>query len=278
MKMLTGYLLPTEGEIHIGGHDVTKDPVAAKKLIGYLPESAPVYPDMTVYEFLKFSAEIRGMRGSSAREAVDRMIATCFLEDVVHQSIDTLSKGYRHRTCLAQSVIHDPEVVIMDEPTDGLDPNQKHEIRSLIQKMGQDKAVIFSTHILEEVEAVCSRILLINHGKQVAEGTPRELKNLAPHAGAYLIELDEDDPKELKKFLQNQGLTEDMEHLPNSSFLLIKPASKEQKDSLNKKIPALMASSPFSFRQIREEEGDLLDSFRSLTIGQTTQPEETNAK
>src|SRR5262245_64295492 len=152
MRMITGYLPPTAGRAVVSGFDVGEQPIEAKRRVGYLPEAAPSYPEMTVLGFLGFAAEMRGMRGAAKRSAVQRVVDTCFLESVVHQRIDTLSKGFRHRTCLAQALIHDPEVLIMDEPTDGLDPNQKHEVRTLIRRMGESKAIIFSTHILEEVE------------------------------------------------------------------------------------------------------------------------------
>jgi ABC-2 type transport system ATP-binding protein len=160
----------------VGGHDIAEEPIAAKKLIGYLPESAPCYSDMTVHGFLSFAAEIRGLHGAAREDAIKRVVGQCFLENVLHQSVDTLSKGYRHRTCLAQSLIHDPAVLVLDEPTDGLDPNQKHEIRQLLKRFGKDKAIIFSTHILEEVDAVCDRAIIIDRGRIVASGTPAELR------------------------------------------------------------------------------------------------------
>ncbi|MEO0448383.1 MAG: ATP-binding cassette domain-containing protein, partial [Verrucomicrobiota bacterium] len=153
MRMITGYLPITAGSVSVAGVDITADEIAAKRQIGYLPESAPLYNDMSVSDFLGYTAEIRGMLGSEKEKAIDRVVELCFLQGVRRQSIDTLSKGYRHRTCLAQSLIHDPDVLILDEPTDGLDPNQKHEVRGLIRRMGEEKAIIFSTHILEEVEA-----------------------------------------------------------------------------------------------------------------------------
>jgi len=176
MRMVTGYFPPTRGKISICGIDMLKQPEKAKAKIGYLPESAPLYNDMTVRGFLRFAAEIRGLSGSAQSVAVDKAIETCFLEKVAHQSIDTLSKGYRHRTCLAQSLLHDPEVLILDEPTDGLDPNQKHQVRQLIKSLGEDRAILFSTHILEEVDAACSRVLIVDQGKIVANGTPDELR------------------------------------------------------------------------------------------------------
>jgi ABC-2 type transport system ATP-binding protein len=159
----------------------------ARRRIGYLPENAPIYSDMSVHGFLAFCAEMRGLFGSAKKNAIDRVVQLCFLERVLHQSVDTLSKGFRHRTCLAQALIHDPEVLILDEPTDGLDPNQKYEVRTLIKRMGSEKAIIFSTHILEEVEAACSRAIIIDQGKIVANGTPEELKAKSPFAGNVVV-------------------------------------------------------------------------------------------
>ena len=175
MRMITGFLPPTGGRVSVGGHDVVEAPLEAKRLIGYLPEAAPSYPDMTVQGFLSFAAEMRGLDGAARRKAIARVVELCFLESVIGQSIDTLSKGYRHRTCLAQALIHDPEVLVLDEPTDGLDPNQKHEVRNLIRELSTTKAIIFSTHILEEVDAVCTRAIIIDRGRIVASGTPDEL-------------------------------------------------------------------------------------------------------
>jgi ABC-2 type transport system ATP-binding protein len=189
MRMITGYIPPTSGRVAVCGFDVTEQPIEARRRIGYLPESAPSYHEMSVASFLGFAAEMRGFRGEEKRRAVGKAVDTCFLESVLHQSIDTLSKGFRHRTCLAQALIHDPEVLILDEPTDGLDPNQKHEVRSLIKRMGANKAIIFSTHILEEVEAACSRAIIIDRGAIVANGTPDELKARSDRAGAVLMTL-----------------------------------------------------------------------------------------
>ena len=174
MRMITGFIPPTSGAVSVCGFNVAQDPIPAKRRIGYLPESAPSYGEMTVLSFLNFAAEMRGFSGSARRKPVHTVVEICNLESVLNQTIDTLSKGFRHRTCLAQSIIHDPEVLIMDEPTDGLDPNQKHEVRSLIKFMAENKAI--STHILEEVEAVCTRAIIIDRGRIVANGTPQELK------------------------------------------------------------------------------------------------------
>ena len=180
MRIITGYYPATSGRVTVGGFDVAEHPLEAKRLMGYLPESAPGYADMTVIGFLGFAAELRGLTGANKKAAIERAIEMCFLQLVVYQTIDTLSKGYKHRTCLAQSLIHDPQVLVMDEPTDGLDPNQKHEVRNLIRKMAPEKAIIFSTHILEEVEEACTRAIIIDRGRMVASGTPAELKARAP--------------------------------------------------------------------------------------------------
>ena len=187
MRMITGFIPPSDGRITVGGFDMVANPIPAKRLIGYLPENAPSYADMTVEGFLSFAAELRGMRGDARKKAVSRAIEMCFLESVIYQSVDTLSKGYRHRTCFAQSIIHDPDVLILDEPTDGLDPNQKHEVRSLIRRMGARKAIIFSTHILEEVDAACTRAIIIDRGRIVANGTPEELRHKSEQSGAVLL-------------------------------------------------------------------------------------------
>ena len=186
MRMVTGFFPATAGNIEICGISMIDHPEEAKRKIGYLPESAPLYNDMTVSGFLSWSAEMRGLRGAARKEDLAQVIETCFLDKVAKQSIDTLSKGYRHRTCLAQALIHDPEVLILDEPTDGLDPNQKMEIRKLIKKLGETKTVLFSTHILEEVEAACSRAVIVDRGAIVADGTPDEL---VKQGGGSLYEL-----------------------------------------------------------------------------------------
>jgi ABC-2 type transport system ATP-binding protein len=175
MRMITGYIPPTGGRVAVCGFDVAAQPIEARRRIGYLPESAPSYHDMSVSAFLGFAAEMRGFGGEAKKRAVAKAVETCFLESVLHQTIDTLSKGFRHRTCLAQALIHDPEVLIMDEPTDGLDPNQKHQVRNLIRELGKTKAIVFSTHILEEVDAACTRAIIIDRGRIVANGTPDEL-------------------------------------------------------------------------------------------------------
>ncbi len=187
MKMITGFLRPTAGTARVAGHDVTRDPVAVKRQIGYLPESAPAYGEMTVEEFLLFIAECRGFRGSGKQAPVDRAIQLTHLHPVRTQAIETLSKGYKQRVGFAQALLHDPPVLILDEPTDGLDPNQKNEVRALIKTMAAEKAVVLSTHILEEVEAICTRIILISQGKVVVDESPAQFRARQP--GARLDEI-----------------------------------------------------------------------------------------
>lgn len=184
MKMATGFLTPTSGSASICGHDVAVDPLAVKSQIGYLPEGAPAYPDMTPESFLGFIASIRGLRGPIKRDRIRQVVSRVHLEGVMRQSIDTLSKGYKRRVGLAQAILHDPDVLIMDEPTDGLDPNQKHEVRTLITEMAPRKAIVLSTHILEEVEAVCTRAIVINRGRIVADGTPEQLRSRSKYHNA----------------------------------------------------------------------------------------------
>ncbi len=176
MKMISGFLAPTSGTAVVCGHDVIDEPVALKRKIGYLPEGAPAYPDMTPRGFLDFVAAIRGYRWRERARRVDQAVARVQLQSVLDQPIDTLSKGFKRRVGLAQAMLHDPEVLILDEPTDGLDPNQKHEVRSLISAMARDKAIIISTHILEEVDAVCTRAIIIARGRVVADESPAALE------------------------------------------------------------------------------------------------------
>ena len=177
MKMVVGFLSPTSGTASVCGHDIIRNPLEVKRTVGYLPEGAPAYPDMTPYGFLKFIASIRGFRGNEKTDRVEHAINITRIEDVARQPIETLSKGYKRRVGLAQSLIHDPAVLILDEPTDGLDPNQKQVVRDLIKSMASEKCIVISTHILEEVDAVCTRAMIIASGKVVADGSPEELKS-----------------------------------------------------------------------------------------------------
>jgi ABC-2 type transport system ATP-binding protein len=275
MRMITGFIPPTDGKVSVGGHDVVEQPLAAKKLLGYLPEAAPVYVDMTVRSFLTFCAELSGLRGDSLKKSLHRAVELCFLEPVLYQSVDTLAKGYRHRTCLAQSIIHDPDVLVLDEPTDGLDPNQKHEIRTLIRRMGENKAIIFSTHILEEVEAVCSRAIIIDRGIIVASGTPDQLKRRSERHGAVLLTV---------RGVAAEKFAERISAVPNVSKVTV--ASETNGEATVRIFPSdsktsttnlngdfvrglLEAANCWHVLDVRTEEGRLDEVFRNITLPDT---------
>jgi ABC-2 type transport system ATP-binding protein len=271
MRMVTGFIPPTSGRITVGGHDVVQDPIAAKRLIGYLPENAPGYADMTVHGFLNFAAELRGMRGDARKRAVNRAVELCFLENVLYQTIDTLSKGYKHRTCLAQSLIHDPEVLILDEPTDGLDPNQKHEVRGLIRRMGANKVIVFSTHILEEVEETCSRVIIIDRGRIVANGTPAELKARSTRAGAvYLRARGTAGDTLFERLAQVPGAAR-VEIISETEAAVIARVYPEPAavTTLTRSVAEAAARDGWQLDEIHTEEGKLDEVFRAITLPDT---------
>ncbi len=268
MRMVTGYFAPTAGSISIGGVDMLVEPEKAKRSIGYLPENAPLYSDMSVVDFLGFCAELRGLHGGAKSKAIDRALETCFLEPVRNQSVDTLSKGFRHRTCFAQSIIHDPEILILDEPTDGLDPNQKHEVRNLIKRMGQNKAIVFSTHILEEVEAACSRAIIIDHGRIVADGTPDELKRRAPGADLIRVGISGADGSGIRSELEKIAGIEKVEPTrtgPEGFFGNVIPTKKAKAEEVLRAISLMTAAKAWQIQELHREEGKLDEMFRSLT-------------
>jgi ABC-2 type transport system ATP-binding protein len=272
MRMITGFFAPTSGRVSVGGFDVVEHPIPAKRLIGYLPENAPAYTDMTVHGFLNFAAEIRGMRGEAKKQAVARAVEMCFLQTVLHQSVETLSKGYRHRTCFAQSIIHDPDVLVLDEPTDGLDPNQKHEIRGLIRRMGEKKAIIFSTHILEEVDAVCSRAVIIDQGKIVANGTPRELRNKSEWAGAVTLSVSGLDANAVKEKLGQLRSAKKVTAAANGNRTMATVFPRVAGDGdLTRDV--LEATRGWQVEELRTEEGRLDEVFRSITLPDTAKEE-----
>ncbi len=185
MRMLACFIRPDSGTASVCGHDILKDPIGVRRSLGYLAENSPAYPEMTVGGFLNFICDVRQIKGQDRKRVLDRVVPTCSIDSVYHQSIETLSKGYKRRVGLAQALLHDPPVLILDEPTDGLDPNQKFDVRKLISEMGKDKCIIVSTHILDEVEAICSRTIIIARGKVLVDSTPKGLKE------QYHISLDE---------------------------------------------------------------------------------------
>jgi ABC-2 type transport system ATP-binding protein len=271
MRMITGFIPPTNGKVTVGGYDMADDPIPAKRLIGYLPENAPAYSDMTVYGFLNFAAELRGLRGDARKNAVNRVVEMCFLESVIHQSVDTLSKGYRHRTCFAQSIIHDPDVLILDEPTDGLDPNQKHEVRTLIRRMGEKKAIIFSTHILEEVEAVCSRAIIIDRGQIVANGTPTQLKGKSDVAGAVMIRVRGASMNELKDRIAQAGVGRKVMIIKEDrGTVTARVYPKSNADSeLARNVAEVADGQHWHLEELHTEEGRLDEVFRTITLPET---------
>ena len=269
MRMITGFFAPTSGSVRLDGFSITDQPRKAKEKFGYLPESAPLYTDMTVSAFLRFAAEMRGMRGGTRNKAVDQAIETCFLQKVRNQSIDTLSKGYRHRTCLAQSLIHDPEILILDEPTDGLDPNQKHEVRDLIKRMGETKAIIFSTHILEEVEAACSRAIIIDQGKVVADGTPDELR--ARDKVGVKVRVSGASNAKLQALLSGLGSCSSVEEISSegeSLEALLTPKANKM-DALEADVFKLAVDEKLTLSELSVQEGRLDNVFRMITRSDT---------
>jgi ABC-2 type transport system ATP-binding protein len=246
---------------------MVENPLPAKRLIGYLPENAPGYADMTVHGFLSFAAELRGLQGSARKQAVNHAVDLCFLENVLYQTIDTLSKGYKHRTCLAQALVHDPDILIMDEPTDGLDPNQKHEVRTLIRRMGEKKAIVFSTHILEEVEAACTRAIIIDRGAIVANGTPEELKARSDRAGAVLVTVRSPSAAAVAETLGKLPIVSRCEVLseePSRCVVRVYPEKTRADGAFTAKVTDEMLER-WTIEQLRTEEGRLDDVFRALT-------------
>jgi ABC-2 type transport system ATP-binding protein len=277
MRMITGFIPPTAGTVTVGGHDMVEDPIPAKKLIGYLPENAPSYTDMTVYGFLAFCAELRGLRGDAKKKAVHRAIEMCFLESVIHQSTDTLSKGYKHRTCLAQSILHDPDILVLDEPTDGLDPNQKHEARQLIRRMGEKKAIIFSTHILEEVDAVCTRAIIIDRGKIVANGTPAELRARSDMSGAVSLRVIGAGAEAVKSRLALVAGAKRATIVKEEGSVVwarAYPEAHSANGALARHVAEAALKENWKFEELHTEEGRLDEVFRNITWSETAKKED----
>ena len=268
MRMITGFIAPTAGRVSVCGFDIESQPLAAKSRIGYLPESAPSYADMSVKGFLGWAADLRGLMGDDKKRAIAKAVDLCSLNSVVHQEIDTLSKGFRHRTCLAQAILHDPDVLILDEPTDGLDPNQKFEVRNLIKRMGQSKAIIFSTHILEEVEAACTRAIIIDRGRIVANGTPTELKSRSDKAGTVLVTVRGTGAEglgDVLKGLEGLAKAEVVNKEDGRMTMRAYPATGAAGGTFVAALAQLVARQNWTVDTLHAEEGRLDDVFRSLT-------------
>lgn len=265
MKMIAGFLEPDAGTASVGGFDVQSHPKAAKALLGYLPEGAPAYGDMSVGTFLAFIAEVRGFRGDDINTRVAAASARAGLGAVIDQRIETLSKGYKRRVGIAQAILHDPPVLIMDEPTDGLDPNQKHHVRSLIREMAATKAIIVSTHILEEVEAVCSRAVIINEGRIVADGTAESLLGRAPGHGAVAISVALAHIDRVTKALKTLAEVASVETVGKTDIAIQIRALPKNGATPAKAISELLAREQLPYEELYVEKGKLDDVFRDIT-------------
>lgn len=265
MKMITGFMSPSSGTVTVLGHDVQHNPLAVKKTIGYLPEGAPLYSDMTAEAFLHFIAEIRGFRGMEKLKRVEAAVASTCIESVMHKTIETLSKGFKRRVGLAQAILHDPEVLIMDEPTDGLDPNQKHEVRLLIKEMAKNKAIIVSTHILEEVEAVCTRAIIIAQGKLVFDGSPAELLAKSRYNNAVKLSVVTETPEAVSRRLEIQADVDRVEIQAQEEgrveFLIFPKPGKH----ILKNISQEVRNADWMIDELRLEKGHLDEVFRTIT-------------
>ena len=266
MKMITGFLAPTRGTVRVCGYDVLTDPISVKANLGYLPEGAPAYADMTPDSFLKFIADIRGLSGADKKRAVASAAERARILNVMYQPIETLSKGYKRRVGLAQAILHNPPVLIMDEPTDGLDPNQKHEVRTLINEMAEDKAIIISTHILEEVNALCTRNVVIASGKVVFDGTPAELEQKSRYHNAVVLSVNEVDNTKLLQYVAELDFVAETELLMAGNGIRVFP-----KDSayITIALSEKIREQGWEIASLYAESGRLDEVFRSITLPRT---------
>jgi ABC-2 type transport system ATP-binding protein len=263
MKVITGFLAPTSGTAVVCGADIVADPITAKRHIGYLPEGAPAYPDMTPLGFLSFIARVRGFRGDDAEQRIALAVKRTALETVLAQPIDTLSKGFKRRVGLAQALLHDPDVLILDEPTDGLDPNQKHEVRTLITELAPTKAIIISTHILEEVDAVCTRATIIAHGRLMADGTPGELEARSRHHNAVRLVIAGDSQDAVTALLRLPGVksVEPVDDAEGAGLMIFPHEGK----AIVAEVTDLVRTAGWPIAGMRVERGRLDDVFRAIT-------------
>jgi len=262
MKMVTGFLSPTRGTVRVCGYDVLKDPIAVKANLGYLPEGAPAYADMTPDSFLKFIADIRGLSGKEKQMAVDSAAERAQIKHVMYQPIETLSKGYKRRVGLSQAILHNPPVLILDEPTDGLDPNQKHEVRTLINDMAHDKAIIISTHILEEVHALCHRNVLIADGRIQFDGTPHELEAMSRYHNAVCVSVVDVADDNLAAFLTTLEYVKEIEALPGARGFRVYPLKGQQ---ITAELSQAIRDNNWQVDSLYAEHGRLDEVFRTIT-------------
>jgi len=264
MKMITGFLAPTRGTVRVCGHDVLTDPIAVKANLGYLPEGAPAYADMTPDSFLRFIADIRGLSGAEKNYAVDSAAERARITHVMFQPIETLSKGYKRRVGLAQAILHNPPVLILDEPTDGLDPNQKHEVRTLINEMAHDKAIIISTHILEEVNALCTRNVVIANGKIRFDGTPQALEAMSRYHNAVCVSVANVDNETLQSFVKSLEFVSSVEALVAERGLRVYPNNGKQ---ITAELSQAIRDNNWQIDSLYAEHGRLDEVFRTITRG-----------
>ncbi|MFD1942912.1 ABC transporter ATP-binding protein [Paradevosia shaoguanensis] len=263
MKMVTGYIPATSGTVSICGHDVAHDPIKAKQHLGYLPEGAPLYGEMTPVSFLKFTGAIRRMSGADLSRRMGEVMADLQLEGVRHQRIDTLSKGFRRRVGLAQAILHDPDVLILDEPTDGLDPNQKRQVRQLIRNLAPTKSIIISTHLLEEVDAVCDRVLILDKGRIVLEGTPDDLHARAEGHNTVVVLVHRPDTAKSTSALA--GLPDvEVTHADEGEITRISVRPK-RRQPVAETVSGALRDAGVQILEIRTERGSLDEVFRSVT-------------
>lgn len=263
MKMITGFLAPTRGTVRVCGYDVLKDPISVKAHLGYLPEGAPAYADMTPDSFLHFIAEIRGLKGADKKRAVGLAAERARITNVMFQPIETLSKGYKRRVGLAQSILHNPPVLILDEPTDGLDPNQKHEVRTLINEMAEDKAIIISTHILEEVHALCNRNVVIANGKIKFDGTPQELESRSRYYNAVCVNVANIEQQAFENFLSSLEFVANVEKLSGEAGFRVYPQNGRQ---ITAELSERIRGNGWDIDALHAEHGRLDEVFRSITL------------
>jgi ABC-2 type transport system ATP-binding protein len=263
MKMIAGFLAPTAGTASVCGHDVQREPLAARRALGYLPEGAPGYGEMSPEGFLAFVADVRGLSGPRRRERLSAVVARLALDGVLHQPIDTLSKGFKRRVGLAAAILHDPPALILDEPTDGLDPNQKHEVRGLILELARERTVLLSTHILEEVEAVCSRAMIVARGKVLADATPAELLARSRYQGAVsLLAADSIAARAALDGMPGvQGFHQDLADGRLYVFAQGKPVSGDA-------VAERLRQRGVAFTGLQPERGRLDEVFRRITLGE----------
>jgi len=265
MKMIAGFLSPSAGTVRICGHDIETNTIAAQSVLGYLPEGAPAYGDMTPRQFLNFIAQARGLSGATARARVAEAAERTELHTVFEQPIETLSKGFKRRVGLAQAILHDPPVLVMDEPTDGLDPNQKHSVRTLIRSMAPEKAIIISTHLLEEVDAICTRAVIIDKGRIVADGTPASLIARSRHHNAVTLTLPPAQAESAQAALKNLPNVMSVEQGPVAGGTATLTAFPRANALIVEDVAALASAEKWQVKELYAEAGRLDDVFRSLT-------------